>query len=73
MNQRNDNWDGIQRKSINESVFDIRNPTVQKVIDYIKAVVKGHKTKPSDLEYAIDDLEKVQRALEEVLKTGKIK
>jgi hypothetical protein len=36
-------------------------------------VVKGHTTKPSDLEYAIDDLEKVQKALEEIMKTGKFK
>ena len=74
MKQYNENWDGVNRKAINEMITSpMRDPTLPKVIDYIKMVVKGHKTKPSDLEYAIDDLEKVQKALEEILKTGKIK
>jgi len=74
MKQHNDNWDGVKRKPINEMISSpMRDPTIPKVIDYIKLVVKGHTTKPSDLEYAIDDLEKVQKALEEIMKTGKFK
>ena len=60
-------------RSLNETITFIQNPTLPKVIDYIKTVVKGHKTSKSDIEYAIEDLENVQKALEQILKTGKIK
>lgn len=60
-------------RSLNETITFIQNPTLPKVIDYIKMVVKGHKTNKSDVEYAIEDLENVQKALEQILKTGKIK
>ena len=54
---------------IDESHGDIQNPTLEKVIDYINRAVKGHRSDKSDLEYAIDDLEKVRRALEAILKS----
>lgn len=73
MSNYNDNWDGIRRKPLNEAYDDIRDPTVQKVVDYIKMAVKGHMTDKSDLEYAVEDLKKVQRALEAMMKSGKIK
>ena len=54
---------------IDEMYFDIQNPTLEKVIDYIKSAVRFHRGDKSDLEYAIEDLEKVRRALEAILKT----
>ena len=54
---------------IDEDYSDIKNPTLEKVIDYINRAVKGHRSDKSDLEYAIDDLEKVRRALEAILKS----
>jgi hypothetical protein len=74
MKQHNDNWDGVTRKPLNEAIgFPIRNPTIPTVIEYLKKSIKNHSTMKSDLEYAIDDLEIVQKALEEILKTGKFK
>ena len=67
------------KESVGESVgvigeyYEIQNPTLESVIAYIKRAVRGHKTDKSDLEYAIEDLEKVGRALEAILKKAKAK
>ena len=67
------------KESVGESVgvigeyYEMQNPTLESVIAYIKRAVRGHKTDKSDLEYAIDDLEKVGRALEAILKKAKAK
>lgn len=57
--------------SLHENSYEIQNPTIQKVIDYISQVVRDHRSQKSDLEYAVEDLEKVQRALQVILRSQK--
>ena len=82
-NRFDEHWDGIVRNRqtplceehyrVIGEYYEIQNPTLESVIAYIKRAVRGHKTDKSDLEYAIDDLEKVGRALEAILKKAKAK
>lgn len=74
--------DALKRKFLGPTVesvevireyFDIQNPTLERVIAYIKEAVRDHRSDKSDLAYAIDDLEKVGRALEAILRKTKAK
>jgi hypothetical protein len=65
--------DGPVKDILHENWNEIQNPTIEKVIDYIVRAVRGHENDldESDIAYAVEDLKKVQRALEAILKTQK--